>query len=129
MTGGGVVVPRTTAALKSRESTPTTRLANLFTGKRHLPRRSPSSAFLVTRCVTRGVTWRSHGRCHEQGRTVVELDASRAAEAATRRPSVVVAEKRLAIDCELRDHGEYGWECQFLYEDELADGRRWMNRE
>lgn len=32
------------------------------------------------------------------------------------------------IDAELRGHGEYGWECQFLYEGELAYGRRWDMR-
>jgi hypothetical protein len=31
--GGGVFVHRTTAALKTRESTPTTKLTNLFTAK------------------------------------------------------------------------------------------------
>jgi hypothetical protein len=28
------------------------------------------------------------------------------------------------VDAELRDHGEWGWECQFLYNGELAYGRR-----
>lgn len=32
------------------------------------------------------------------------------------------------VDCELRGHGEYGWECQFLYNGELAYGRRWTLR-
>lgn len=29
------------------------------------------------------------------------------------------------IDAELRGHGEYGWECQFLSDGALAYGRRW----
>jgi hypothetical protein len=32
------------------------------------------------------------------------------------------------VDAELRGHGEHGWECQFLYEGELAYGRRWTMR-
>ncbi len=32
------------------------------------------------------------------------------------------------IDAELRGHGEYGWECQFLNDGELAYGRRWITR-
>ena len=32
------------------------------------------------------------------------------------------------IDAELRGHGEYGWECQFLHDGELAYGRRWNLR-
>ena len=32
------------------------------------------------------------------------------------------------VDAELRGHGEWGWECQFLYAGELAYGRRWMTR-
>lgn len=32
------------------------------------------------------------------------------------------------VDAELRGHGEYGWECQFLYDGELAYGRRWTMR-
>ena len=49
--GGGVVVERTTAALKSRESTPTMRLANVSTPKRHIHRQSLKQS-LVTNCVT-----------------------------------------------------------------------------
>jgi hypothetical protein len=31
------------------------------------------------------------------------------------------------VDCELRFHGEsYGWECQCLYNGELAYGRRFL---
>jgi hypothetical protein len=26
------------------------------------------------------------------------------------------------------EHGEWGWECQFLYNSELAYGRRWVTR-
>jgi hypothetical protein len=32
------------------------------------------------------------------------------------------------VDAELRGHGEYGWECQFFYDGELAYGRRWVTR-
>ena len=32
------------------------------------------------------------------------------------------------VDAELRSHGEYGWECQFLYNGEFAYGRRWTMR-
>jgi hypothetical protein len=32
------------------------------------------------------------------------------------------------VDAELRGHGEWGWECQFLYNGELAYGRRWVTR-
>jgi hypothetical protein len=32
------------------------------------------------------------------------------------------------VDAELRGHGEWGWECQFLYNGELAYGRRWTLR-
>ena len=96
--GSGVLVQRTTAALTSRESTPTTRLANVFTAKRYVPCRSPSSRSLVTRCVTVGVTLRSHAGCHKRSRTVVEPDATGAADAATRRPSVVVRKNGWQID-------------------------------
>jgi hypothetical protein len=34
-----------------------------------------------------------------------------------------------SVTAELRGHGEYGWECQFLYDGELAYGRRWGTRE
>jgi hypothetical protein len=30
--------------------------------------------------------------------------------------------------CELRSHGKYGWECQFLEDEELVDGRRFAMR-
>jgi hypothetical protein len=30
--------------------------------------------------------------------------------------------------CELRSHGKYGWECQFLEDDEFIDGRRFAMR-
>jgi hypothetical protein len=34
------------------------------------------------------------------------------------------------IDCEPRFHGEsYGWECQFLLDNQLAEGRRFVFRE
>lgn len=33
------------------------------------------------------------------------------------------------VDAELRDHGEYGCECQFFYNGELAHGRLWRTRE
>jgi len=29
---------------------------------------------------------------------------------------------------DLRGHGEWGWECQFLYNGELAYGRHWVTR-
>lgn len=32
------------------------------------------------------------------------------------------------VDAELRAHGEWGWECQFLYNGELAHGRCWVTR-
>ena len=32
------------------------------------------------------------------------------------------------VDAELRGHGEFGWECQFLYKGELAYGKRWNLR-
>ena len=32
------------------------------------------------------------------------------------------------VDAELRGHGEWGWECQFLHDGELAYGRRWVTR-
>jgi hypothetical protein len=32
------------------------------------------------------------------------------------------------VDAELRGHGEWGWECHFLYNGELAYGRRWVTR-
>ena len=32
------------------------------------------------------------------------------------------------VDAELRGHSEWGWECQFLYNGELAYGRRWVTR-
>jgi hypothetical protein len=32
------------------------------------------------------------------------------------------------VDAELRGHGEWGWECQFLYNGEPAYGRRWVTR-
>jgi hypothetical protein len=32
------------------------------------------------------------------------------------------------VDAQLRGHGEWGWECQFLYAGELAYGRRWVTR-
>jgi hypothetical protein len=32
------------------------------------------------------------------------------------------------VDSELRGHGEWGWECQFLYNGEFAYGRRWVTR-
>jgi hypothetical protein len=32
------------------------------------------------------------------------------------------------VDAGLRGHGEWGWECQFLYNGELAYGRRWVKR-
>lgn len=30
--------------------------------------------------------------------------------------------------CELRSHGKYGWECQFLEDAEFVDGRRFAMR-
>jgi hypothetical protein len=30
--------------------------------------------------------------------------------------------------CVLRSHGKYGWECQFLEDQELVDGRRFAMR-
>ena len=33
------------------------------------------------------------------------------------------------VDAELRGHGEYGWECQFLHDREVVYGRRWDLRE
>ena len=32
------------------------------------------------------------------------------------------------VDAALRSHGEYGWECQFLYNGAFAYGRRWTMR-
>jgi hypothetical protein len=32
------------------------------------------------------------------------------------------------VDAELRSDGEYGWECQFLYNGDFAYGRRWTMR-
>lgn len=32
------------------------------------------------------------------------------------------------IDCELRGHGKYGWECQFLKDGEFLYGRIWTLR-
>lgn len=32
------------------------------------------------------------------------------------------------VDAELRGHSEWGWECQFFYNGELAYGRRWVTR-
>ena len=32
------------------------------------------------------------------------------------------------VDAELRRHPEWGWECQFLSNGELAYGRRWVTR-
>jgi hypothetical protein len=32
------------------------------------------------------------------------------------------------VDAELPGHGEWGWECQFLYNGERAYGRRWFRR-
>jgi hypothetical protein len=33
------------------------------------------------------------------------------------------------VDAELRGYGEWGWECEFLYNGELTDGRRRILRE
>ena len=52
--GCGVVVQRTTAALKSRESTPTTRLANVFKARRHLPANFPRTEAPITSDIMRG---------------------------------------------------------------------------
>jgi len=30
--------------------------------------------------------------------------------------------------CALRSHGKYGWECQFLEDEEFVDGRRFAMR-
>lgn len=46
------------------------------------------------------------------------------------RATLVAAEGRQAIDCELRFHGEsYGWECQCLHDGVLAYGQRFVLRE
>jgi hypothetical protein len=32
------------------------------------------------------------------------------------------------VDAELREHGQWGWECQFFYNGDFAYGRRWTTR-